>query len=239
MSDGIRVAVLAAGRGSRLGGPLPKPCVPLLGRSVAEWNLRSFAEAGLRRFLVVLGHAAARVRGHYEGVAAALGCDVEFTTAEGWQRGNGVSALAAARRLGEGPYLLSMADHLFSSGLVAAFAAEEPRPGTVHLAVDRRVAPGVDLDDLTKVGLDGEAVIAIGKDLPRWDAGDVGLFHATGGLAEGLEAAQARGGYSLSDGARECAERRRLRAVPIAAGEVWLDLDTPDDLARAAREWRR
>ncbi|MBX6366016.1 MAG: NTP transferase domain-containing protein, partial [Gemmatimonadetes bacterium] len=51
--------VLAAGKGSRLeplSGAVPKPLMPLGGRSLLEWNLTWVAEAGLRRVWINVHH---------------------------------------------------------------------------------------------------------------------------------------------------------------------------------------
>lgn len=232
------VAILAAGEGRRLwrnGDRISKLSTSLQQSSLGEWSLRGFAGAGLSNFLVILGSYGAAVRDHYEVVARRLGCRVSFIQVEDWQRGNGVSALAAARALQTEPFVLSMADHLFSPGFVTEFIGNRPAPGEVSLAVDSNVASEVDLDDLTKVRIEGGKITAIGKDLQPWDAGDTGLFYCTDGLKNGLEVAQNRGLYSLSDGVRECASQGGVRALEVSSEHSWMDVDTPADLAEAER----
>ena len=46
--------LVAAGRGSRAGGGLPKQWRPLAGRRVADWTLAAFAAAGIDQVVVVL-----------------------------------------------------------------------------------------------------------------------------------------------------------------------------------------
>jgi len=51
--------ILAAGEGSRLAGhgnDQPKPGIPLLGLSLSERTILACMDAGIRRFVVVLGH---------------------------------------------------------------------------------------------------------------------------------------------------------------------------------------
>ena len=84
--------ILAAGEGSRLkchGNVTPKPALKLLGLSLAERTITSCMAAGIRRFLVVLGHSADQVREPYQAIAARRQCDVEFVTAQDWKLGNG------------------------------------------------------------------------------------------------------------------------------------------------------
>jgi len=229
----VPVAVLAAGEGSRLTGETTapaKPCRVLLGRSLAEWTLRSFNSAGVGEFLILLGHRSDEVREHYQWVAAALDVEVTFLEVDGWCRGNGVSALHAGRAFGDRPFLLTMADHLFSPALIAEVLAHPPAPEEVCLAVDPSPAPMLDLDDLTKVRLEGERIVAIGKQLQDWDAGDTGLFYVTSHLVAGLERAQQRSRFGLSDGIAECAAIGRVRAIRLDTSGQWSDIDTPADL---------
>lgn len=237
-SGSVPVALLAAGRSTRLrlgGFESPKPCVEFLGGSIALSSLSAFTAAGLDRFLIVLGCDAASVRDHYENVAAELGCEVTFVETPQWDLGNGATALAAARSLGERPFLLAMADHLFSPTFIRDALEAPPRGREVCLAVDPQLDPAIDRNDLTKVRIESGRVVEIGKELTTWDAGDTGLFYCTGILAEGLERARAGGLHSLSAGVQECACRGAVRAIAIGHGNDWIDIDTPADLARAAR----
>lgn len=52
MSDAA--IIVAAGRGSRAGGPLPKQWQPLAGRRVADWTIAAIRKAGLWPIVVVL-----------------------------------------------------------------------------------------------------------------------------------------------------------------------------------------
>ncbi len=69
--------ILAAGEGSRLarhGKGQPKPAVLLLGLSLSERTVLACMDAGIRRFVVVLGHEKERVRSHFERIAVARSC---------------------------------------------------------------------------------------------------------------------------------------------------------------------
>jgi CDP-L-myo-inositol myo-inositolphosphotransferase len=229
--------ILAAGEGRRLssvGLDRPKPLTRLLGLSLAERTVTACMAAGVRDFVVVLGHRADHVRDHFERIAARRGCAVTFTVAPDWRQGNGASARAARSSVAAGPFLLVMADHLITRSLVERVLAAAPEPGEVCLAVDRDREALVDPEDATKVELAGDRVARIGKHLGRWSAADAGVFLCTRGLFEGLERAAARGRHGLSDGVRELAERGRLRAADVT-GEKWVDVDTPAALRQARR----
>ena len=233
------VAILAAGEGSRLrnhGNATPKPCMSLCGAAIAEWSLRAFAIAGVREFRVGTGYESDRVRQTYSRVASELGCQVEFLPVTNWQDGNGVTALTLARSFAGQSFLLSMADHIFSPRMIRYLAAHSQSAQAIALAVDSHTESFVDLDDLTKVRITANKIVAIGKDISPWHAGDTGLFLCNDSLQQGLSAAQAAGEFSLSDGVRHCAEVGAVEAARLPEPRLWIDIDTPQDLELAATE---
>jgi CDP-L-myo-inositol myo-inositolphosphotransferase len=235
-----KALILAAGLGSRL-RPQTKTAKPLtrvLGLSLAERVVCTLLEAGIRQFLVTLGHEAETVRAHFSEIARHRGVTIDFIEAEGWERGNGASALAAKDRTGGTPFFLVMIDHLFDPAIARALADDPPAPGEMRLAVDRGKDGIFDLDDVTRVKIDDGRITAIEKTLDDWDAGDTGVMLCTSGLFEGLERAAARNKHGLSDGLRELAGEGRARTVDVT-GMTWLDVDTPEALREAERRLMR
>jgi choline kinase len=108
-----KALILAAGLGSRLRPQTKtaKPLTQVLGLSLAERVVCTLLDAGIQRFLVTLGHEAETVRAHFSEIARRRGVTIEFIGAEGWERGNGASALAAKDHTGEAPFFLVMIDH--------------------------------------------------------------------------------------------------------------------------------
>ena len=232
--------ILAAGLGSRLRPQTktPKPLTKVLGLTLAERVVCTLLDVGVRRFLVTLGHEAAKVRAHFSDIARRRGVTVDFIEAENWERGNGASALAAKGRTGEAPFFLVMIDHLFDPGIARALADDPPAPGELRLAVDHDKDSIFDLDDVTRVKIDDGRIQAIEKNLGDWDAGDTGVMLCSSGLFEGLERAAARNEHGLSDGLRKLAGKGRARTVDVT-GMSWLDVDTPDALREAERRLMR
>ncbi|MCH7694150.1 MAG: CDP-alcohol phosphatidyltransferase family protein [Proteobacteria bacterium] len=232
--------ILAAGLGSRLRPQTktPKPLTRVLGLTLAERVVCTLLDAGIRRFLVTLGHEAETVRAHFSDIAGRRGVTIDFIDAEDWERGNGASALAAKGRTGDAPFFLVMIDHLFDPGIARALADDPPAPGEMCLAVDRDKDAIFDLDDVTRVKIDDGRIQEIDKTLDDWDAGDTGVMLCTSGLFEGLERAAARNKHGLSDGLRELAGEGRARTVDVT-GMSWLDVDTPGALREAERRLMR
>ncbi len=229
--------ILAAGSGTRLrreASSLPKPLVVLRGLSLAERSITQMLAVGVNQFFVVLGSDADRVRCEFELVADRRGCRIDFAVAEDWQKGNGASAAAVQKLVGNRPFLLTMVDHLVPPEMIRTVLADPPRGEEIVLAVDFDTHNVFDVPDLTKVQVIDEYVAAIGKDLENWNAGDTGLFYCTAVLFDGLWRARKRGGFSLSDGIRDLVAQGRVRAIDVS-GECWLDVDTPQAFREAMR----
>ncbi|MCH8344512.1 MAG: NTP transferase domain-containing protein [Planctomycetes bacterium] len=229
--------ILAAGEGSRLEqvrNGTPKPALKLLGLSLAERTITNCNAAGIHRFLVVLGHQADQVRAHYQEIASRRDCDIKFVIAEDWKLGNGASALAAADKLDDAPFLLTMSDHLIAPSLIEKILRAHPEQGEICLAVDRDMAGVFDVEDVTKVvTLDGH-IVSIGKSLEEWDAADTGVFFCSDALFSGLKRAHEQEKHSLTDGVRDLAEAGKVNAVDVT-GEDWIDVDTPEAFGEARR----
>ncbi len=88
----VAAAVLAAGRGSRLGGRTPKPLAELRGRPLVCWALDAATGADTHPVLLVVG------RGH-RAVAAAAPAGVEIVRSTHWRRGIAHSLRAALTAL--------------------------------------------------------------------------------------------------------------------------------------------
>ena len=229
--------ILAAGEGKRLsalGNGSPKPMTEILGLSLGERVMLACMGAGVHRFIIVLGSRAEAVRAHFEQVSARRACAVEFVMAAEWQRGNGISALAARDRVRGDRFLLVMADHLLLPTLILRVLRAPLGAREVCLGVDRDTARLFDPDDATKVSVRDGLIERIGKQLRSWNAVDTGVFLATPALFDALDTAVQRGRYALSHGIETLARGGQVRAVDVT-GEPWIDIDTPESLEEAER----
>ena len=225
--------ILAAGNGSRLikaSGGSPKPLVQLHGKSLLEHVILGAREAGIDRFVIVVGYGAAAMRHWFagrrlDGVSVSVVENVEY------HKDNGVSVLKARDQIRE-PFLLLMADHIFEPRTANALLAEPLMPDEVILAVDPKLDTIFDLDDATKVRRDGDHIVDIGKEIAEYDAFDTGMFLCSPALFDVLESVLKEGNCSLSDGMRALGREGRLRAFDIEDA-AWQDVDTPEALAYA------
>lgn len=234
----MNALILAAGYGSRIAAlAAPKPLVPVAGVSLLEWSVRQAASVGIEHAVVVTGHRAAEIEGRLPGIAYRTGVSLEAARVPDWSRPNGHSVLAGSSLI-EGNYLLMMADHMFTTGLLATLIADMPRRAGVSLAVDHDVTgPMIDPDDATWVRCRANGRIArIGKQLAHYDAVDCGAFIATPDLAEAIAEVIADGAAgSLSEGMQLLADQGAADTVDVT-GHWWIDVDDPRMHALAEAE---
>ena len=233
MSNTKLALILAAGNGSRLAacsGELPKPLVPLNGKPLLEHVMRSACEAGIEKFVIVVGCRGHMIRSWYRN-RPLRGVDVKFVENPDFHKNNGVSVLRAKDAIDE-PFLLLMSDHVFEADTARALLRQPIGEDEVILAIDRKIGSVFDLDDATKVRLEEDRIVDIGKNLRRYDALDTGMFHCQPVLFHWLETAMINGNCSLSDGMRLMGQNRKFKGFDIGDA-YWQDVDTPAALAYA------
>lgn len=105
--------ILAAGRGSRLGGltdDRPKCLVQLQGRPLLHWQVQALMQAGVKRVVIVCGYRADLIQ--------ELGLETRFNS--DWSRTNMVRSLLCARDLMTGPALVSYSDIVYEPDIIRA-----------------------------------------------------------------------------------------------------------------------
>ena len=230
--------ILAAGNGTRLrpvSDGLPKPLVHFRGKPILEQVILRAHKAGIDNFVIVVGYRSDLIRCWLD--SRWLG-NVSVTLVENpdYHKQNGVSALKAKDVIRE-DFLLLMADHVFEPETAKTLINQPLAPGEVILAVDTNIDRNFDLDDATKVRRDGDRIVDIGKEIAKYDALDTGMFLCSPALFDKLQLATRDGNCSLSDGMRQLARERKLRALEIGEAH-WQDVDTPEALAHAENVFR-
>jgi 1L-myo-inositol 1-phosphate cytidylyltransferase len=225
--------VLAAGNGDRFhdGTRQSKLLQPILGEPIILRTLAGVRAAGITDAEVVLGYQAVRLRSLIEAHAPS-GLRLHFCYNPDWHLENGVSVLTARRRLATRRFALLMGDHLFEAPVLTRLLAEPVRPQESLLAVDSRSVAADGAAEATKVRLSGDRIVAIGKDLQRYDALDTGMFVCSPQVFRALDRSRDRGDTTLSGGIRELAAEGLIRAVDIGPAD-WYDIDTVADLQHA------
>ncbi|MDH5673904.1 MAG: NTP transferase domain-containing protein [Myxococcales bacterium] len=232
-----RAIILAAGLGQRLvqGRAYPKPLQTVNGLPLITRVLRSLERSGVEEAVIVVGHLG-------DTIVEALSdhffeLNIRFVRNDEYHKPNGTSLLKA-RDFVQGPTYLLMSDHLWSRELIEAVRRYPLADDEAVLGIDFKVDSCFDLDDATKVAIDGDRVQSIGKQLPRYDALDTGVFRITEAVIEALDRADGPDGCSLSDGMGELARKGRMRVVDVEDA-AWIDVDTPEAHVEAERLLRR
>jgi len=228
--------ILAAGEGHRLNevnGGIPKPLTPILGLTLLERAILSCKEVGVREFYVVIGYRAHIIASYLRSLERKLSVLIQPVENPNWREGNGSSALSVASYVSR-PFLLLMCDHIFDPEILRLLLAVGTNTADCLLAVDGHPDHVFDLNDATKVQLDGDVITGIGKEKVSFDAVDTGLFLCQPSLFEALRIARNKGQHSLSAGFAELIRSREFRAVTIGE-RFWSDVDTPESLSRAKK----
>jgi len=217
--------IVAAGRGSRFGGPLPKQYAELGGQTVLRRSLEAFrAATGVNQLRVVIGSVDET---HYEAAVAGLGLPAPVLGGATRQQSvlNGLEVLAMA-----------------PPDFVAIHDAARPfvRPVDIQACLDAAAAPGISgavlgvkLADTLKRVDDG----AIRETVPRanlWRAQTPQVFRFAA-LLEAHRAVASLGASeasALTDDAA-VAERAGLRVVMVPGSEDNSKITTNDDLRHA------
>jgi 1L-myo-inositol 1-phosphate cytidylyltransferase len=225
--------IVAAGMGGRLRERgQSKPLIPVNGVRLLERVIIRARSAGVERFFVVSGYRGEELRAALDVFSAREAIPIVHISNDEWQRANGVSVLKARPFL-DGPFLLSMCDHLVDPDILRDLIASPLEPDTVTLAVDFNVAGSInDLDDVTRVMCANGRILHIGKVIREFNAIDTGVFLCTPVIFDALEASQAAGDDSISGAMNVLARENRARVFDVQ-GRLWLDVDDPATLDKA------
>ena len=231
----MKALVLAAGNGDRFvnGTRHSKLLHSVLGQPLIVRTLNTALSAGITGFEIVLGYQAARLEDlldtHMSGV------DIHFSYNPDWHLENGTSVLAAERSLRGERFALLMGDHLFEPSSLSRLLGTAVERDQCLLGIDRRPAPADVVQEATKVELDGSRIVAIGKELSRFDALDTGMFLCSPRLFDALAASRRAGDTTLSGGIRQLAAHGLIDGVDInpTGDAYWFDIDTIADLEAA------
>ncbi|RJQ50110.1 MAG: hypothetical protein C4530_22120 [Desulfobacteraceae bacterium] len=229
--------ILAAGQGSRLknGDGTPKPLIPVFGMPMIERIMAACTKAGIRRFVVVVGYQAQRMKESLPGLVPA-GCELAIVENPRYLESNGISLLEGARTLG-GPFVLLMSDHLFSHDRLSCAMAHFKTSGRCLLVVEARENFDGDIEDATRVAVENGKVVCIGKNIDTYHAIDTGIFVLEPEpVSRALE--QCGPSPSISQGMAVLASNAQLEALFVSTG-YWQDVDTPEDLQAAEKKLYR
>jgi choline kinase len=237
----VQIVLLAAGLGSRLGSlttDLPKALIPVDGTPLVLHALRFATRLAPTKVVVVGGFGHARVVSTLQEAPEAAALPLTIVENTRFRDGN-LHSLMAARASIDDDFLLLNVDHIYRAA-IASMVVPAVAGVTAFIDTDRTLG-----DDDMKVERDGAGrVRRIAKTLTTWDAGYVGMTRVPrAALARYFAAADAT---LAADGPAVHVERVLARlaeseAAPLCrdiSGPGWLEVDTPDERARAEEALR-
>lgn len=227
--------IIAAGRGSRLFSQAdPKPLIRLLGLSLIERVILTANSVGPNDdYYVVSGYNGEKVRQVLDNFRSSRNIHIHHLINEEWEKENGLSVLKAKNALNQN-FILLMADHIFDESMLLTLKNQPIAEGEVILAVDYNIDSNkfVDPHDVTKVLVEGDQIVDIGKNIKTYNAYDTGVFLCSPAIFCAIEESVHAGDSSLTGGMRVLAQSKKAKAVD-SKDAFWIDVDDELSLKKA------
>lgn len=227
-----RAVVLAAGRGTRMGeatAEIPKPMLDVRGRPMLEYVLENLADAGVKRFLLVVGYRRDVVEMYFRGWRL----PVEFAVQEVPDGTGSAARLSREFTAGE-PFLLTFGDilcgvdayrrcadvmqqHPTSAAVMGARWVDDPWRGAAVYEEQGLISRVIEKPPP-------------GSSTTHWNS--AGLYAFKPVVYDYLERLEPspRGEYELTSALEMMlAGGLELRIAPVEGS--WRDVGTPDDLS--------
>jgi choline kinase len=238
----MKVAMLAAGVGHRLGRAVDAPPKALLrfdGESLLQRHLDILAHFGLLDLTLVVGHQAGAIEAELGAIGVRERVRTRFNP--NYREGSLLSLWALREVLTAGqPVLYMDADVLYDWRLLDRLVTS---PHESCILIDRNVVPDADFVD---VRIRESRIVAFGKGVPPGDddiRGEwIGFARFDANMASALARAMER---YVQSGRTDVICEKPMRDVILAAdafgfedvtGLPWIEIDFPEDLQRAHGE---
>ena len=229
-----RAVILAAGRGTRmreLTNDVPKPMIEVRGKPVLQYIVQGLRDAGVRKFLIIVGYHAEAVRNFF-GDGGSHNASIEYAT-QTVQDGTGRVVNLARDFTGGSPFALSYGDILIGQenykrivdlpdnmeAVITVTRGEDVSKGGAVFVNEQ-----MELVDLREKPKPGEPTS------PWYNAGLYAFRPSIFEFIEKLKPSPRRE-YELTDAIRDLAHSgRKVRALEVT-GE-WADVRDPEILGK-------
>ncbi len=232
-----KAVVLAAGRGTRmreLTTDIPKPMIEVRGKPVLQHIVEGLRDAGVRRFLIIVGYHAEAVRNFF-GDGGRCDVAIEYVT-QTVQDGTGRVVNLAREFSGDSSFILSYGDILISpENYKRVVDLPDDCEGSITVTRGEDVSKGgavfvneqMELVDLREKPKPAEPTS------PWYNAGLYAFRPSIFDFIARLKPSP-RGEYELTDAIRDLAHSgKKVQALELT-GE-WADVRDPEILARLNR----
>ncbi|MBT5384358.1 MAG: NTP transferase domain-containing protein [Kordiimonadaceae bacterium] len=229
----MKCLIVAAGQGSRMRDQGDsKPLIEIDGIPILERVILNLRDGGIDDFYIVTGYRGTKVRAFLDELSDRESIKINHVVNEEWQRPNGLSVYAARDHI-DGPFILTMCDHLFDPEIIRDVLLAEHDEGTVTLCVDYNIEnPVIDIDDVTRVNCTGNEIRNIGKVIRDYNAFDTGIFYCTSAMFDALDKSFKEGDESITGAMNVLGSHGKARTFDVK-GRLWLDVDDPMAFGKA------
>lgn len=229
----MKCLIVAAGQGSRMRDKgESKPLIELDGVPILERVILNARAGGLDDFYIVTGYRGTKVRSFLDELAERENITINHIVNDEWQRPNGLSVYAAKDHI-DGPFILTMCDHLFDPEIIKDLLSHNHENDTVTLCVDHNIDnPVIDLEDVTRVNCTAKKIDNIGKVIRDYNAFDTGIFYCTSVMFAALEQSFKEGDESITGAMNVLGAEDKARTFDVK-GRLWLDVDDPMAFGKA------
>jgi len=229
-----RAVILAAGRGTRmreLTNDVPKPMIEVRGKPVLQHIVEGLRDAGVRRFVIIVGYHAETVRNFF-GDGRRHNVDIDYVT-QTVQDGTGRVVNLARSFAGDAPFILSYGDILVSP---VNYKRVVDLPNDVEAIIT--LPRGEDVGKGGAVFLNEQMELVDLREKPKpgeptspWY--NAGLYAFRPSIFEFIAKLEPspRGEYELTDAIRYLARSGKKAKALELTGE-WADVRDPEILAK-------
>jgi len=230
----MKTVIIAAGAGSRLMSRRPKTLLQFGNGTILSTIIENMKRTAISDIVIVVGFEGEQIR-EYIAIHKQFQVNIEFVENPQWKRGNGISVLAVKEAVGKNPFLLSMSDHIVS--VAAIDRIKNYNSDHNLLLVDPKIEGIFDIDDATKVMVNHQRIVDIGKEITRYNAIDCGLFRLTPRFFDAMAQQSKIGRESISAGVQKLIEIEDMEAVFLEKDDFWIDIDTPESYQYAQQNF--
>ncbi len=230
--------IIAAGKGERLSKiskGIPKTLLKVKGKAMIQWIVEEATEAGVDNFIIITGFQNDRIKEYFEIEGST---NIKLVYNPHWERDNGLSVLTAEQEIdGEDDFLVMMSDHLIGREVIKGILKTKGKQAL--LAVEVNLQKVFDIKDATKVFIEDEEIISIGKNIKYYNGVDAGIFRLNKTVFKFLKKGVEQGKESLTEGIEEMMKEQKLCPFYIPEDSYWIDVDSGESYSDAKKKWRR
>jgi choline kinase len=223
----MKAVIIAAGFSSRIlqeTNGIPKTLLPFGNGTILSAILNNFSRCGIKDFILVIGCESRKIINYVE-MKDYFDYHITFVENPDWEKGNGLSVLAAEEVVAGEPFILSMSDHIIPASAIDRLIKFDSHKNL--LLVDQRIDKIFDIDDATKVYVEMNKIIRIGKNIKGFNGIDCGVFRLNNRYFEAMRTQLKAGKESNTAAIEGLIQNYDMMAVFMEEHEDWIDIDTP------------